>query len=309
MLELRRLRLLRELHARGTIAAVADALNFTPSAVSQQLTILEREAGVPLLVRSGRGVRLTDAALVLVEHAEALLDRAARAEADLAQAAGTVAGRGRIAGFQSVLLRLALPATHELEHTAPRLRIELFEQEPEHALPLLALGDVDLVLGDEWQHQSVRLPPGIAREELLTDPVFLVLPAAHPLAQGPPTHPVPLARLRDDVWVSGHHGMGWEDLTHRACHDFAGFDPDLRHRTNNASVALSIVEDGAAVTLLPRLILPDPAPPTLAIRPIAEGRIERRIFVATRQTDAARPSTRAMLEAVRRAAEALRIDG
>src|SRR5215207_5935974 len=102
MLELRRLRLLRELHQRGTIAAVADALRFTPSAVSQQLATLEREAGVQLLERAGRRVRLTDPALVLVGHAEALLERAALAEADLAAAAGTVSGRARIAGFQSV---------------------------------------------------------------------------------------------------------------------------------------------------------------------------------------------------------------
>src|SRR5436189_180755 len=93
MLDLRRLRLLRELHARGTIAAVADALQFTPSAVSQQLGILEREAGVQLLERAGRGVRLTDAALVLVEHTEALLARAERAEADLAAARRPVARR------------------------------------------------------------------------------------------------------------------------------------------------------------------------------------------------------------------------
>src|SRR4051794_41975054 len=101
MLDLRRLRLLAELSRRGTIAAVADALQFTPSAVSQQLAILERETGVPLLERVGRGVRLTDAALVLVEHADALLERAALAEADLAAAAGTVTGIGRIGGLQA----------------------------------------------------------------------------------------------------------------------------------------------------------------------------------------------------------------
>src|SRR6478672_5704025 len=106
MLDLRRLRLLRELEARGTIAAVAQALQFTPSAVSQQLAVLEREAGVPLLVRAGRGVRLTDAAVVLVRHAGMLLDRVELAEADLAAAAGLVAGRGRIASFQSVALQL-----------------------------------------------------------------------------------------------------------------------------------------------------------------------------------------------------------
>jgi DNA-binding transcriptional LysR family regulator len=93
MLDLRRLRLLHELHQRGTIAAVADALQFTPSAVSQQLAVLERETGVRLLERAGRGVRLTDSALALVDHANALLERAALAEADLAAAAGTVAGR------------------------------------------------------------------------------------------------------------------------------------------------------------------------------------------------------------------------
>src|SRR3954447_18884648 len=102
MLELRRLRLLRELRERGTIAAVADALQFTPSAVSQQLAILERESGVRLLERAGRGGRTPDAPLVLADHADALLERAAIAEADLAAAAGTVAGRARIAGFESV---------------------------------------------------------------------------------------------------------------------------------------------------------------------------------------------------------------
>src|SRR3954470_12352782 len=110
MLELRRLRLLRELHARGTIAAVADALQLTPSAVSQQLAMLERETGVKLLERVGRGVRLTDPALVLVEHARALLERAALAEADLAEAARTVSGRGGIAAFPSIAIKLAIPA-------------------------------------------------------------------------------------------------------------------------------------------------------------------------------------------------------
>src|SRR3954469_18786787 len=183
MLDLRRLRLLRELHERGTIAAVADALQFTPSAVSQQLALLEREAGVALLERAGRGVRLTDPALVLVEHAGALLERVALAEADLAAATGTITGRGRIAGFQSVALRLALPAMQALAREAPRLRCELVEAEPEQALPALALGDVDLVLGDEWSHQPWRLPPGLEREELLRDPVFVVLPARHPVAR------------------------------------------------------------------------------------------------------------------------------
>ncbi len=133
MLDLRRLRLLRELNQRGTIAAVAEALQYTPSAVSQQLSTLEREAGLRLLERSGRGVRLTDPALALVHHADALLERAALAEADLAAAAGTVTGRARIAGFQSVMINLAIPAMRALARDAPRLRCELVEAEPEES--------------------------------------------------------------------------------------------------------------------------------------------------------------------------------
>jgi DNA-binding transcriptional LysR family regulator len=182
MLDLRRLRLLRELHARGTIAAVADALQFTPSAVSQQLAALERDAGVPLLERAGRGVRLTDAALVLVDHAEALLDRAELAEAELAASAESVVGRGRIATFQSGALRLAVPAMAALAREAPGLRCELVEAEPEQALPELTLGGVDLVLADEWPHQPHPRLPTMDRHELHRDTVRVVLPADPPVA-------------------------------------------------------------------------------------------------------------------------------
>ena len=259
MLDLHRLRLLHELHARGTIAAVAEALRFTPSAVSQQLAVLEREAGVQLLERAGRGVRLTDAALVLVGHAGVLLDRAARAEADLAAAAVTVAGRGRIGAFQSAALRLVMPAMKALAREAPRLRCELVEAEPEHALPALALGDVDLVLGDEWQHQPQRLPPGIDRRELFQDPMHLLLPARHPAARRH-RRAVPLAELAGDAWSTGHIEMGWEEVTYRTCRELGGFEPDLRHRTNDATVSLGLVAQGLAVTMLPDLVVPGRSP-------------------------------------------------
>jgi DNA-binding transcriptional LysR family regulator len=303
MLDLRRLRLLRELHERGTIAAVADALRFTPSAVSQQLAMLERETGVRLLERAGRGVRLTDPALVLVDHAEALLERAALAEADLAAAAGTVTGRGRIAGFQSVTLRLALPAMEALAHDAPRLRCEFVEAEPEEALPALALGDVDLVLGDEWQHQPWRLPAGVQRHELLGDPVRLVLPARHPAARRHPDA-VPLAELAGEAWTTGHAGMGWEEMIQRTCREHGGFEPDIRHRTNDATVSLALVARGLAVTLLPDLALPA-RHPGIALRATAADPLGRAIFAATRVADAARPSTQALLAALRTAAAAL----
>ena len=300
MLELRRLRLLRELRERGTIAAVADALQFTPSAVSQQLAILEREAGVPLLERAGRGVRLTDAALVLADHAEALLERAAAAEADLAAAAGTVAGRARIAGFESVALGLALPAMRALRLDAPRLRCELLELEPEEALPALALGDIDLVLGDEWQYQPRLLPEGVERHELMRDRVRLVLPARHSAVRRH-AKSVPMAELADDTWTTGHAGLGWDEMTRRTCRELGGFEPDVRHRTNDAGISLEIVAQGLAVGMLPDLALPDRLP-GIRLRDIADAHLSRSIFAATRATDAARPSTQAVLAAVREAA-------
>ena len=198
MLDLRRLRLLRELHERGTIAAVADALQFTPSAVSQQLAMLEREAGVTLLERAGRGVRLTDAALVLVGHAEALLERAALAEADLAAAAGTVAGRARDRRRSSPsALQLALPGDAGARARRAAAALRAVEAEPEQALPALALGDVDLVLGDEWQHQPRACRPALERHDLLRRPGPLVLPAATRPRAATATR-VPLAELAGD---------------------------------------------------------------------------------------------------------------
>jgi DNA-binding transcriptional LysR family regulator len=303
MLELRRLRLLRELAERGTIAAVADALRFTPSAVSQQLSILEREAGVPLLERAGRGVRLTDAGRVLAGHAGALLERAALAEAELAAAAGTVAGRRRIAAFQSAALRLALPAIEALARDAPRLECELVEAEPEQALPALAVGDVDLVLGDEWQHQPWRLPTALVREELLRDPVGLVLPAGHPAARRHP-RAVPLAELAGETWATGHSGMAWEEVVQRTCREHGGFDPRIAHRTADANLSLAIVARGMAATMLPGLVLPGRYP-GVALRAIAGASVERRIYAVTRAADEDRPSTRALRSALRDAAAAL----
>jgi DNA-binding transcriptional LysR family regulator len=304
MLSPRRLLVLREFVAQGTIAGAAEALSFTPSAVSQQLAMLEREAGVPLLERAGRGVRLTDPALVLVDHADALLERAALAEADLAAAAGTVAGRGRIAGFESVALWLALPAMGRLAREAPRLRCELVAGEPEEALPALAVGDVDLVLGDEWRHNPVRLPEAVRRHDLFDDPIYLVLPSRHPLVRQYPAT-VPLGELAEAAWTTGPVGMGWDEMTRRTCRELGGFEPDVRHRTNDPTVCVAAAARGLGVAMLPDLALREHRA-GVALRTIAEGPVSRSIFAATRAADAARPSTQALLAAVRDAADALR---
>jgi len=303
MLELRRLRLLKELHERGTIAAVAEAMRFTPSAVSQQLAVLEAEAGVTLLEPAGRGVRLTDPALVLVGHAAELLEGAERAEAELAAAAGEVTGRARVAAFQSVALQLATPALHALSRSAPGLRCELVEAEPEEALPALVLGDIDLVLADEWDHRPHPHPPGVERIDLHREPMRLVLPSRHAVAR---RHrpAVPLAELAGVHWTTGHRGTPWEEVTIRTCRGLGGFDPDIRHHTNDAVVSLALVSQGLAVTMLPSLALAGGRSGTVT-REIAEGETSRTIYAATRRADAARPSTQALLSAVHAAGSEL----
>jgi len=159
------------------------------------------------------------------------------------------------------------------------------------------------VLGDEWQHQPRRMPAGVERHELMSDRVRILLPTRHPAARRHPKA-VPLAELADEAWTTGHADLGWDEMTRRTCREYGGFDPDLRHRTNDATVGLALVAKGLAVTLLPDLVLAARRP-GLAVRRVAGDPAGRTIFAVTRATDAARPSTQALLAAVRRAAAAL----
>src|SRR3954447_484569 len=198
MLDLRRLRLLRELRERGTIAAVADALSYTPSAVSQQLSVLEREAGVPLLERVGRGVRLTDAAHRLADHADSVLARLEQAEAELAAASGAVHGRVRVTAFQTAARSLVAPVMRPLADRHEGLRIELLEEEAEWSLPLLRAGDVDVVVAEEYRSVPRPHEAALERVELGHDDIVLALPRDHPAAAD--GGPVPLRRLADETW-------------------------------------------------------------------------------------------------------------
>ena len=169
---------------------------------------------------------------------------------------------------------------------------------------MLALGDIDLVLADEWEHQPQRLPAGVERHDLLSDPVRLALPARHPAARRHPDA-VPLAELAGDAWTTGHAGLGWDEMTRRTCQELGGFEPDVRHRTNDAAISLAVVASGLAVAMLPDLALPARRP-GVTLRDIADRPMHRAIFAATRAADAARPSTQALLAAVREAVAPLR---
>ena len=177
MLDLHRLRLLRELKHRGTLAAVAEALAYTPSAISQQLSVLEAEAGVPLLERAGRRVRLTPAAERLVEHTEAILERLEQARADLDASAASIGGTVRVAAFHTTAHAVIPAALSALAAAHPALRVEVTEREPETSLPGLIAHEFDLALLEEYPGHPQRRRPELDYRQLATDPMRLAQPA------------------------------------------------------------------------------------------------------------------------------------
>jgi DNA-binding transcriptional LysR family regulator len=299
MLDLRRLRLLHELHRLGTVGAVADALSYSPSTVSQQLKVLEREAGTQLFEPAGRRVRLTDAALVLVEHAQRLLADAERAEADLAAAAaGAVAGVVRVGSFQTASLHLLLPAMNALRDSHPGVSVRVVEAEPEQALEALRSHALDLALADEWAGSPHPRRPGLDRQDLFTEAIRIALPRGHPSATD--GGPVRLADLAGDAWATGYPGGGMAALVRRVCNQHGGFEPDVRHETNELTMLLALVAAGHAVTLLPELALIDD-PAGVAVRPVADADLTRTLFTAVRAGADRRPALAAVrAELIRR---------
>ncbi|MBT2470402.1 LysR family transcriptional regulator [Streptomyces sp. ISL-66] len=177
MLDVRRLRLLRELARRGTIAAVAEALSFSASAVSQQLGVLEREAGLPLLERTGRRVRLTPAGQNLVVHAEAVLELLEQADADLAEARGGLAGALRIGSFPTATRAIVPAALITLARRHPRLEPMVSETDPAAVAHALRAGDLDVALIHEYDFVPARQEPGLATEPLYREAMYLAVPA------------------------------------------------------------------------------------------------------------------------------------
>ena len=297
MLDPRRLAVLRAFAAEQSIAATAAALSFTPSAVSQQLAQLQREAGVPLLRKVGRRLELTDAGRLLVERGGDILDRLEAVEAELAAGAAVVRGRVRVAAFQTAGLALAVPALEALEAEHPALSVELAELEAEHALPLLARGGLDLVVAEEYDHAPRPHVAGVHREALAPDELLLALPPGHPATELAP--PVPLAALAGATWATAREGTAYADETARICRS-AGFEPQVRHRVNDLGLLLALVASRRAVALVPALGRPDRTA-GVVLRSVEEGPLRRGLFVAVRESDRIRPATVAVLDAIRAA--------
>src|SRR4051794_16124042 len=281
MIDLHRLRLLREVHVRGTLHAAASALGYTPSAVSQQLSVLERETGTPLLDRVGRRVRLTDAGHVLVRHADLLLEGVEAAEAEVAAvAAGRLTGTVRVAAFQSAFLRVVAPAIRALAEIHPGIRVEATEAEVEGAVPALRLHQLDVLVGDEYEGQPRILHPEFERETVLRERINIVLPAGHPQASA--KH-IGLADLADLPWAACQPGTAHFEMHLRACRQIGRFEPDLRYTSDDFTILLELVRTTGAGALLPDLVAGFDAP-GVVVRPFKSGGVGREVFLLTRRS-------------------------
>jgi DNA-binding transcriptional LysR family regulator len=251
MLDVRRLRVLREVATHGSFSAAADALSYTQSAVSQQIAALEREAGSRLVERSARGVRLTDAGRALVSHADAILARLADAEDELQAIAGLRGGRLRVAAFPSACATLMPLAVRRFRELHPGVDLTLLPAEPDDGLRLLRTGEADVALTIEPTFACTS-PGDVDRIELLDDPMYIMLPGAHPLAARARLR---LADLVDEQWMIGTTGNCPDaSIFLRACQG-AGFEPRVAFHLDDYNAIQGFVAAGMGVSFIPDLAL------------------------------------------------------
>jgi DNA-binding transcriptional LysR family regulator len=297
-LDVRRLRVLRELAARGTVAATAEALSFTPSAVSQQLSALEREAGVALLEREGRRLALTDAGRTLVAHADTLLAQLERAEADLRAGAQEVTGTLRVAAFSSFARSVLPRVTAAILRDHPRLDVHVRDAEPQDSVPLLRLGELDVVIAQRFPYVPRDFGPAFHVVDLFDD-------ALH-LATGPGHHDAP-ARFADLVgrpWVAGHPGTSCHEVVVHACHA-AGHEPRIVGFSNDFAVVAALVAQGVGIAMIPE-IAHDQAPPEVRLRPL-DPPLSRQVLAVVRAGAQERPAVAAFLRQLQAASPGPRV--
>lgn len=298
MLDVRRLRVLHAVSAHGSVTGAAAALGYSAPAVSQQLAALEREVGMRLTERAGRGIELTPAAAILVAHTDALLARLDAAESDLAALRDQVFGRVGLAAFPSAAATIVSAAWGALARSAPQVQIELTEMEPEESLPRVLRGETDVAVAHEYDLLPRPLDPLFERRELARDPVLLAVPADSPLGSAL-DGPVDLAGLAGQPFLAPRDHTSCAEMILRACAR-AGFAPRMVARASDFWVLLSLVAAGAGVTLVPELAARR-LPPQVRLLPPAEP-VTRQIFTVSRRGGDRKPAVRVVLDAL--AAEA-----
>lgn len=292
MLGVWRLQLLREVARRGTIRAAAAAMSITPSAVSQQLKLLEGEAGLPLLEHHGRHVRLTEAGEALVRHADAVSASLAAAESELATYREGVVGTLRVAAFPTAARAILPAAIARLAARHPGLRVNLRDLETSESLVALARDEVDIAVVDEYDEVTRVREGDIELVPLLRDRLHVALPIERgaDTTAGPPA--IGLTSLRDEAWIMDTEASSIHQAVLRACHR-AGFAPNIRSYCKDYSVIIALVEAGLGVAMLPGLALRD-RPIRAVVAPV-DPPLERSVLVAVKPQRRRHPAVAAML--------------
>jgi DNA-binding transcriptional LysR family regulator len=251
MLDVKRLRVLREVAARGSFSAAADALAYTQSAISQQIAALEREAGMVLVERNARGVRLTDAGRALVAHADVILARLSDADAELEAIAGMRGGRLRLVSFPTAGATIAPLAIARFRERHPGVEVSLAPREPDEGLECLKAGECDIALTVEAGFEPI-VDSAIERHHLLDDPFYVCVAAGHRVAR---KARVRLADLAEESWILGTTGRCPDALVlERACQS-AGFEPRVAFQSDDYNAIQGFVAAGVGVCLIPDLAL------------------------------------------------------
>lgn len=286
------------------MTAAASALYLTPSAVSQQLNALEQETGHTLLIRSGRGVRLTAAGVILLDHTHAVLAQLERAEAELAAYAGGKAGEVTMAAFATGIAEVVAPALGVLRSAHPGVRVRVRDAEGDESLPLVLDGEADIAVAVEYRGAPGEDDPRLSQVPLYAEPFDAVLPAAHPLAAG---RTIVLAELADGDWIGPYPSNPCHDMVLLAC-ELAGFQPRLVHSSDDFRAVVALAGAGAGVALVPRSALRGMALKDVVVRPVSGPAARRRVFAAVRRGAESHPLIAPVLESLTAAALGLSAD-
>jgi DNA-binding transcriptional LysR family regulator len=301
MLNVSRLRVLVEVARQGSFSAAADALSYTQSAISQQVAALEAETGMTMLERQARGVRLTSAGEALVQHAEGILARLQAAEDELSAIAGLRSGRLRMASFPTAGATLMPLAIAGFRARHPNVELTLAEGEPEEIAPRLRAGELDLALlfefGNDRAPDGDAAADGLARVDLLEDPLYLALPGEHRLAH---RQTLRLADLSGEAWVQTSSSSPCARHVVRSCHA-AGFEPNVAFESDDYQTVQGLVAAGVGVALIPELAL-SVVREDIAIRTLSPGPPVRQVLAAAPTDARLNPAAPAMLEVLREVA-------
>ena len=312
--------MLREFAARGSIARTADALGYTPSAVSQQLAVLEREAGTPLLDRTARSAGLTDAGRRLAVHAERILAMVEEAEADLSRQASQPSGRVVVTAFPSAAVAFA-PALARSLRAHPQLSLLLRQSSPAEGLQLIRSGEVEVAIVDDWTGRMsayVSSPPGKAGPDgadgadrghgvlsyyhLVRDPLVLVVARGHPAAD--PERPVDLRALRNEPWLAAPSGEPSRREVDRLL-AAVGVTPPVPSEFEGLGTVANLVARGLGIAIMPRLAV-GAYERRVVVRALPAGLdLARDVFAVARTASVVRPSVAVIVSALRGAARSM----